>query len=67
LALEGHDRKSDHVRLNVAHQLYYRLPHALLDKDQIRNRHAMTRINVSGQRSQGAVRHPDDDGGHMLE
>ena len=65
--LEGHDREPDQVRIDVGHQPGDGALHIRLHQHQIRNRHAMMRIDVAGEGSKAAVRHADGARRRMLE
>jgi hypothetical protein len=48
-------------------QLLNRPAHFPLPEDEIGHGNSMMGINISCQRRQGAIRHPDDNRGHVLE
>jgi len=66
-ALERHHRQADHVGLKALDQPLDRRAHAAVHQDQIGDRHLMVRVDVAGQRSQGAVRHARRDHRRVLE
>ena len=67
LALKGHHRQADDIRLMFAHQALDGFAHAVLRQNQIGDGDAMLRIKVAGKRGERAVRHAYGDRGHVLE
>jgi uncharacterized phosphosugar-binding protein len=51
----------------LSHKLLDGLAYFLLHKDEVRDRDVMMRVDISGQRGEGPVRHADRDGRHVLE
>ena len=66
----GADRlpgEPDEIGLQLLDELRHGFDDARLDENEIANRHAVMRIDVSGKRRQRAIRHPDGNGGHVFE
>ena len=66
-SLERHDAEPHHGRRRRPYELHDRLAHAVLDQDQIGDRHPMLWIDVPGQRAQRAGRHAHRQRRHVLE
>ena len=67
LPLKGHDRQADQIGLVIADEPLEGRAHLALHEHEVGDGDAMMRIDVAGQRAEGAVRHADADRGHVLE
>ncbi len=66
-ALERHDRKTDDLRVVLAHQPFDGGHHAILDEDQVGDGDAVTGPHVARERSEGPVRHAHGERRRVLE